>query len=126
MGFLIRWLVTAIAVGIAVWIVPGIVIVGAEASWIAIAIFALFLSLINVSIKPLLKILSLPITFLTLGIFYLIVNTLLLYLAAWLANGIFHVGFYIAGFGWAFLASIIISLVSALLNSFIGTNNQYD
>ena len=120
MGFLIRWLITAVAVGVAVWIVPGIVIVGGESAWIAIAIFALFLSLINVSIKPLLQILSLPITFVTLGIFYLIVNTLLLYLAAWLANSIFQVGFVIDGFGWAFIASIIISLVSAILNSVIG------
>lgn len=123
MSFLIRWLVTAIAVGVAVWLIPGIVIIGGESAWVAIAIFALFLSLINISIKPLLQLLSLPITVLTLGIFYIVVNTLMLYIAAWLANGIFHVGFWIDGFGWAFLASIVISIVSALLNGLLGTNN---
>ena len=126
MGFLIRWLITAIAVGIAVWIIPGIVIIGGESSWIAIAIFALFLSLINVSIKPLLQLFSLPITVFTLGIFYLVINTFMLYLAAWLANGIFHVGFVIDGFGWAFLASIIISVVSAILNALIAPSGTTD
>lgn len=124
MSFLIRWLVTAIAVGVAVWLVPGIIIIGGVNAWIAIAIFALFLSLINISIKPLLQILSLPITVLTLGIFYIVVNTLMLYVAAWLANGIFQVGFVIDGFGWAFLASIIISIVSALLNGLLGTQQS--
>ena len=124
MGFLIRWLITAIAVGVAVWLVPGIVIVGGESAWIAIAVFALFLSLINVSIKPLLQLLSLPITVFTLGLFYLILNTLLLYLAAWLANSIFQVGFYIDGFGWAFLASIIISIVSTILSSILSPSSS--
>ena len=121
MNFLIRWLVTAIAVGVAVWLVPGIVIIGGDGAWVAIAIFALFLSLIDISIKPLLQVLSLPVTVLTLGIFYILVNTFMLYLAAWLANGIFQVGFFIEGFGWAFLASIIISIVSALLNGLLGS-----
>lgn len=119
MNFIIRWLVTAIAVGVAVWLVPGIVIIGGDSARVAIAIFALFLSLIDISIKPILQLLSLPVSVLTLGLFYLVVNTLLLYIAAWLANGIFQAGFYIDGFGWAFLASIVISIVSALLNSLL-------
>ncbi|WP_165063024.1 MULTISPECIES: phage holin family protein [unclassified Adlercreutzia] len=124
MNFIMRWLITAIAVGVAVWVVPGITILSNDSSWIAIAIFALFLSLINMSIKPILQILSLPVTVLTLGLFYIIVNTFLLYIAAWLANGIFQVGFYISDFGWAFLASIIISIVSALLNGLIGNDSN--
>ena len=100
-------------------LVPGIVIIGGDSAWVAIAIFALFLSLIDISIKPILQLLSLPVSVLTLGLFYLVVNTLLLYIAAWLANGIFQAGFYIDGFGWAFLASIVISIVSALLNSLL-------
>lgn len=127
MNFIIRWLVTAIAVGVAVWLVPGIVIVGGDGAWVAIAIFALFLSLIDISIKPLLQVLSLPVTVLTLGLFYIVVNTLLFYIAAWLANAIFQVGFYIDGFGWAFLASIVISVVSALLNALLAPerSNSY-
>lgn len=119
MRFIIRWIVTALAVGAAVWLVPGIEVLDGTA-WAGIAIVALVLSLINMSIKPILQILSLPVTVLTLGIFYLVVNTLLLYLAAWLANGLFGIGFHIATFGSAFVASIVISIVSALVNGILG------
>ena len=123
MNFLIRWIVTAIAVGAAVWIVPGIAAVGSNAT-IAIAAMALILSLINVSLKPILQALSMPITVLTLGIFYLIVNALLLELAAWAAGGIFGSGIVISGFGSALLGSIVISIVSAIVNSIIGNNES--
>lgn len=119
MNFFIRWIVTAIAVAAAVWIVPGIEVVGAEA-WVGVAFTALVLALINLSVKPLLQLLSLPVTVLTLGIFYLVVNTLMLYLAAWLANGLFGIGFWIASFGSAFVASIVISIVSGLMNGILG------
>ena len=120
MQFIIRWLVTAVAVGAAVWLVPGIAVLGTTESWIAVAITGLALSLIDMSIKPLLQLLSLPITCLTFGIFYLVVNTLMLYIAAWLANGIFQVGLVIDSFGSAFVASIVISIVSALVNALVG------
>lgn len=123
MNFIIRWIVTAIAVGAAVWIVPGIEIVSTGESWVGIVLFALILSLINMSVKPILQVLSLPVTVLTLGIFYTVVNTLLLYIAAWLANGLFGAGFYIASFGSAFVASIVISIVSALVNGLVGNDN---
>lgn len=122
MNFIIRWIVTAIAVAAAVWLVPGIEIINNGSSWVGIVFFALILSLINMSIKPILQVLSLPVTVLTLGIFYLIVNTLLLYLAARLANGLFGAGFYIDSFGSAFVASIVISIVSTLVNGLIGND----
>ena len=113
MQFIIRWLATAVAVGAAVWLVPGIAVLGTT---------GLALSLIDMSIKPLLQLLSLPITCLTFGIFYLVVNTAMLYLAAWLSNGMFNVGFYISSFGSAFFASIVISIVSAIMNSIVADN----
>lgn len=122
MNFFIRWLVTAIAVGAAVWLVPGIEVLGTDA-WVAVALVGLILSLINISIKPILQVLSLPITCLTLGIFYLVVNTAMLYLAAWAAEGIFDVYLHIATFGSAFVASIVVSIVSALVNSLIGNES---
>ena len=75
--------------GAAAWIVPGINVFGTE-TWAAIALFGLVLALVNMSVKPVLQIISLPATVLTLGIFYLVVNTLMLYLAQWVADGIFH------------------------------------
>lgn len=124
MNFIIRWLVTALAVGVAIWIVPGIELLGGSDAWVGIAIFSLILSLINISIKPIMQLLSLPITVITLGIFYLVINTLMLYVAAWVANGIFQVGFIIDSFGSAFVASIVISIVSAIMNALVGGNRD--
>ena len=122
MGFVLRWIITAVAVAAAVWLVPGVEVSSATESWVGVAVFALFLALLNMSIKPILQILSLPITCLTLGIFYLIVNTFMLYLASWMAEGLFETGIVISSFGSAFVASIVISVVSALLNSITGAN----
>ncbi|MEG1831669.1 MAG: phage holin family protein, partial [Raoultibacter sp.] len=87
-------------------------------------LFGLILALINQTIRPILHLLSLPISCLTLGIFALVVNTAMLYLAQWIANGIFQVGFIIDTFGSAFVASIVISIVSAILNSVTGANKE--
>ena len=123
MGFIIRWIVTAIAVAVAVWLVPGIEVVGTEA-WAGVAILGLVLSLVNISIKPILQVLSLPVTIITLGIFYLVVNTAMLYLAAGLANGLFDIGFEIATFGSGFIAAIVISIVSAIVNGIVGSDER--
>ena len=120
MGFVLRWIVTAVAVAAAVWLVPGVEVSSATESWVGVAAFALLLALLNMSIKPILQVLSLPITCLTLGIFYLVVNTLMLYLAAWLAASLFSTGIVIDSFGSAFVASIVISVVSAILNAVVG------
>lgn len=123
MNFLIRWIVTAIATGAAVWLIPGITTVGSNTTMSIVAL-ALILSLINVSIKPILKVLSFPITVFTLGIFYLVLNALLLELAAWASTGIFGSGIAVDGFTSAFIGSIVISIVSALVNSLIGNDEQ--
>lgn len=119
MSFLVRWLVTAIGVGAAVWIVPGITAMGPD-STVAIIVFALILALVNVSVKPVLQVLSLPISIVTLGIFYLIINALMLELAAFLAEGMFGSGIAIANFPSAFFGSIVISIVSSIANNLIG------
>ncbi len=117
MNFLIRWIATAVAVGVAVWIVPGITTVGPNAT-IAIVAGALVLSFINAVLKPIVQTISFPLSVLTLGVFYLIVNALLLELAAWASTGIFGSGIAITSFGSAFFGSIIISIVSAIVNGF--------
>ena len=117
MNFILRWIACAIAVGLAVFLVPGISVVG---GWASVVFTALFLALINASIKSFLQVLSLPISILTLGIFALIVNALMLELASWLASGIFGSGLTISSFASAFFASIIISIVSALMNKGLG------
>ena len=117
MNFLIRWIATAVAVGVAVWLLPGISTVGPNGT-MAIVVGALVLSLINISIKPIAQVIGAPITVLTLGLFYIVVNALLLELAAWASTGIFGSGIAITSFGSAFFGSIIISIVSAIVNGF--------
>ena len=121
MGFFVRWIVTAIAVAVAVWLVPGVSVIGSQI-WVGVLFLSLILALINMSVKPLLQLLSLPVSVITLGLFYLVVNTLMLYLAAWLANALFGIGFEIATFGSAFVAAIVISIVSVFLNGIIGAD----
>lgn len=120
MSFVIRWIVTAVSVAAAVWLVPGIAIVGGGEAWVSIVLFGLVLALVNIIVKPILQFLGTPISCLTLGLFYLVINTLLLYLAAWIANGVFGAGFHIDNFGAAFIASIVISVVSSIVNFFVG------
>lgn len=119
MNFVLRWIGCAIAVGVAAFIVPGIAVHG---GWAPVIFTALFLALINASIKPLLQLLSLPVTVLTLGIFALVINALMLELASWLAASAFGAGLVISSLGAALLASIIISIVSAWVNSLTGAN----
>lgn len=124
MKFFLRCLGIFIAVGVAVWLVPGIEVLSTEGSWGPIAVMALIIALLNISLKPILQLIGLPITIISLGVFYLVINTLLLYLAAAIGNGLFNIGFQIDNFAAAFIASIVISIVSAILNSVLGVNNE--
>lgn len=119
MHFIIRWIITAVAVAAAIAIIPGIQITSSQNSFEAIAIIALFLALINSVIKPILQVIGAPITILTLGLFALVMNTLLFYLAAACA-GIFGVDLSIVSFWSAFFAAIIISIVTFLLTRIPG------
>lgn len=122
-NFLVRWIITAIAVSFVMFLVPGISIPNADDTWVGITVFSLFLALINVSIKPLLQILSLPISILTLGLFALVVNTALFYLAAWCCTNLFSIPVYIASFGTAFIASILVSIVTGIVSSMANLND---
>lgn len=121
MNFIIRVIVTAVAAAVAVILVPGISTVGPNAT-MALAAFAIVLSLVNISIKPIVQLISSPISVLTLGLFYLIVNALLLELAAWASAGLFGSGVVVDSFLSAFFGSIVISIVSALVNGLIGND----
>jgi putative membrane protein len=125
-AFLI-WIITAIAVALAIALVPGIEVWGYEQildgnQVVSIAVLAAVLALLNVFIKPILQVISLPITCLTLGLFALVLNTIMLYLAAWISN-LLGAGIYIDGFFSALLASIVVSIVTAVLNAITGIND---
>ena len=123
MNFFLRFIGIFVAVAVAIWIVPGINVISTDNSWAEIAIVALIIALLNISIKPILQLIGLPISVLTLGVFYLVINTLLLYIAAGSGNALFNVGFHIDSFASGFIASIIISIVSSILNGLLGASD---
>ena len=123
MNFFLRFIGIFVAVAVAIWIVPGINVISTDNSWAEIAIVALIIALLSISIKPILQLIGLPISVLTLGVFYLVINTFLLYIAAGIGNALFNVGFHIDFFASGFIASIIISIVSSILNGLLGASD---
>lgn len=105
--FLIHWLVTGVALAIGTRIVPGVVV----SSTGALVVGALVLGLVNAIVRPVMTILTLPITVLTLGLFYLLVNGAAFGLAAGLVPG-----FRVASVGSAIGGALVVSIVSFLLN----------
>ncbi len=104
--FLVRWIATALAIGVAAQVLPGIQVDGL---WPTV-VGALLLGLANVTIRPILLLLTLPLTIVTLGLFALIVNGAMLALVASVVKGV-----HVAGFGNAILGAALISLVGGLL-----------
>ena len=109
MKIIIHWLVAAIAIIITAYVLPGVHLTGFGAA----LILALVLGIINAFLRPLLVVLTLPVTILTLGLFVLVINGLLVMLAASIVPG-----FTVDSFGWAFVFGIVLAIVSAVLHSF--------
>ena len=106
MNLLLRIIITAISAVIAAYILPGVAI----ADFTAAIIFAAVLAVLNGILKPILVVLTIPITVFTFGLFLLAINAGMIMLA-----GYFVKEFYVANFWWALLFSIILSFISSLL-----------
>ncbi len=122
MKLLIRWAISAFSLFAAAWMVPGIYV--ADWGWAIFAVMAVILGLVNAIVRPLLKLLTCPFIILTLGLFTLVINGFTLWFSAALANRLFGVGFYIEGFWSAVLGSLIVSIVSVILNTFVRDEND--
>jgi putative membrane protein len=107
----LRWVINAIALWVAVTFIPGI---HTQGSGIAIWGLALIFGFVNALFRPLLKFLTCPLIVLTLGLFVLLINTLLFWVSG-LIGQYFGVGFTVDGFWPAFFGSLIVSLVSMAL-----------
>jgi putative membrane protein len=116
-GFLIRWVVSALALWVAQALLPGIRIEGAGTLFIA----ALLLGFVNAIVRPLLIFVTLPVTILTLGLFLLVINAAMLGLVAALLEQ-----FTISGFWSALAGAIVVSLVSWLVSSTIGNSARVE
>lgn len=117
MRLLIRWIVTAISLTVAVLVVPGISIEGN--AWWAVAIMAVILGFVNAIIRPILQFLSCGLIVATLGLFLIVINAATLWLSSWVAQNWLGAGFVVDGFWPAFWGGLIVSFVSFLLNIFV-------
>ena len=117
LGIILRTVITGLGIWLATYLVPGVSATSTAALiWAAIA-----LGLINAFVRPVLVLLTLPFTILTLGLFLLFLNAAMLNLAGWLVDG-----FEVVGFWDAVLGAIVVSLVSGLCSSFIGPRGRYE
>ncbi|MBW8686165.1 phage holin family protein [Chitinophaga rhizophila] len=115
MNFLIRLLVTALAAMVSSYVLPGVKI----NSFVTALILALVLAILNLLVKPILIILTLPATILTLGLFLFVINAIIILLAAKLVKG-----FAVDGFFWALIFSIVLTIVSGIMHSIAGSDND--
>ncbi|NJC87282.1 MAG: phage holin family protein [Desulfuromonas sp.] len=115
MGFLIQWVVSGLAIIITAYLLPGVAVGG----FLAALVTALILGLINAIIRPILILLTLPLNILTLGLFTLVINALLIMLAAAIVPG-----FAVRGFWWAFLFGIVLAIVNFALSPLLKSDSK--
>lgn len=122
MRFIIRILINAAALWLTAWLLPAFEL---TSNILGILVVAIVFGLVNALIRPIVKLLSLPITILTLGLFTLVINTLMLLLTALLVGDLLSIdGGFFQQLLWAFLGSIVISIISAVLSWILPDSND--
>ena len=129
-AFLARWAITSVALALAAQLMDGIWFEGPargqaelEEKLLPLIGVALILSLVTVFVKPVLMILSIPFILLTLGLFLLVLNALLLMFTGWVAD-LFDIGFHVDGFWSAVGGAIIISITTWILDALVGVEEN--
>lgn len=107
MGLIVKILLTGVAALLAAYILPGVQISGFGSA----LILAVVLALLNAVVRPILVVLTIPVTVITLGLFLLVINALIILLADSLVSG-----FNVDGFLWALIFSLVLSLIEAVLD----------
>src|SRR6202044_3667568 len=122
MKILIRFLVIAAALGVAAWLVPGIVLTGHDhvAKVETLLVVAVIFGVINILIKPIIKTVGCAFYVLTLGLFAIVVNGLLLWLTSYIAYDRLHEPFHVTGFAAAVEGALIVGVVTWLLHLVLG------
>ena len=120
MKFVISVVVDALALAAAVWLIGGISLTGdtTEDQILVLVVVALIFGVINAFVAPLVKLLSLPFIILTLGLFLLVINALMLMLTSWIA-GLIGLGFEVDGFWSAVLGAIVITIAGWILEAIL-------
>jgi putative membrane protein len=109
--FLVHWFSVAVALAVAAWLLPGVHV----SSLVSLVLGALAIGLVNALVRPILTVLTLPLTLLTLGLFYLLVNAAAFGLAAWLVQG-FGVDSVLAAVLGALITSVVSSVVGRVVS----------
>jgi len=123
MNLLLRLVVNAAALWVAAELVPGVSYAGGALPFLVVA---LIFGAINATLRPLMKLLTCPLILLTLGLFALIVNGLMLWLTSTIAESL-GLGFRVTGFWPAFWGALVVSIVSTLLSRFVaGPTSEWD
>lgn len=115
---LLRWIILAIAIGITAWLLPGIQVSGGV---VGLIIAAAVLGLVNAIIRPIVSFFTCPLIILTLGLFILVINALMLALTSWFIPDILQV----SSFWTALFAGLIISIVSGVLTAFVHDESRW-
>ena len=129
MKLLLRLLINVVAVGLTVWLLPDSVFNVSGGLW-ALIMVAVVMGVVNTFIGPIIHILSLPITCLTLGLFTFIINAILLLITGWLSNLLipgtveFGGANWLQTLLWAAVAAIVISIISGVLSWFLPDDNR--
>jgi putative membrane protein len=128
MRFVVWLLTNAAGVAVAAWLLDGISFAGPDAGQtelqekiLPLLLVALILGAVTAVVKPLLTLLSLPLVILTIGLFLLVINAAMLLLTGWIADQL-DIGFTVDGFWTALLGSVVITLVTWLVDSLIGND----
>ena len=116
-NLLVKTLANAGALGVAIWLLKDITLTGENTGrqTITLILVALLFGVVNVVVKPIIKLLAFPLFILTLGLITLVINALMLLLTSWLA-GKFDLSFHVDGFGTALLGGLIVSIVAWALH----------
>ncbi|MEI7770705.1 MAG: phage holin family protein [Chloroflexales bacterium] len=116
---LLRWLISSLAIFAATWLVPGIAFSGP--GW-QIGVVALVFGLLNALLRPLIYLLTCPLVLLTLGLFGLVINAVMLALTSAMADQL-GIQFHVDGFWPALLGGLVISIVTTALSALAGDTN---
>ena len=123
--FLLRAALTGVALWVVTLIVPGIAFVGGDSTAARVGIIfvvAVIFGLVNAVIKPVVQLISIPLYILTLGLFHVVINALMLWITSWITENTTHWGLYIDDFWWtAIWAAIVLSFVSWALSLIVRT-----
>ncbi|HEY8719805.1 phage holin family protein [Pengzhenrongella sp.] len=126
MNFVLRVIINAVAIWLAATLVPGVDIKGGDTllgKILIVALIALVFVVVNMIVKPIVKLIALPIYILTLGLFTLVVNAVMLMLTAWITEQA-PVGLRVGGFVAAVIGALIISIASLILGAVTGANRK--